>query len=86
MMAPAVDRLSPVGSEPDVTDQPVDEMVAPPAEPDVVADMLTVEMAVPELLVNGPGLVTVTVLLTVQLKAEVEAVAAWVSVAVTVTE
>lgn len=85
-MTPAVDRLSPVGSEPDDTDQPVGEMVAPPAEPDVVADIETGEIAVPEFLVNGPGLVTVTALLTVQVKPAVLAVAAWVSVAVTVTE
>ena len=68
VMAPAVDRLNPVGSDPAVIDQPVDEMVAPPAAPEVVAAMLTVEMAEPELLVNGPGLVTVTVLLMVQVK------------------
>src|ERR1039457_7259170 len=84
-MTPAVDMLSPVGSDPAVIDQPVDEMVAPPAEPDVVAAMLTVEMAVPELLVNGPGLVTVTVLVMFQVKV-VLAAKACESVAVTVTE
>lgn len=84
-MAPAVDRLNPVGRDPAVTDQPLDEMVAPPAAPDVVAAMVTVEMAVPELLVNGPGLVTVTVLLMVQVKV-VLAAKACESVAVTVTE
>src|ERR1022692_3704592 len=84
-MTPAVDMLSPVGSDPAVIDQPVDEMVAPPAEPDVVAAMLTVEMAVPELLVNGPGLVTVTVLVMFQVKV-VLAAKACESVAVTVAE
>src|ERR1700722_7365312 len=84
-MAPAVDRLNPVGRDPAVTAQPVDEMVAPPAAPDVVAAMVTVEMAVPELLVKGPGLVTVTGLLRVQVKGVVAAKACE-SVAVTVTE
>ena len=85
VMAPAVDMLNPVGSDPVVIDQPVDEMVAPPAAPDVVAAMLTVEMAVPELLVKGPGLVTVTVLVMFQVN-EVLSLNACESVAVTVTE
>ena len=83
VMTPAVDKLRPGGSEPAVTDQPVDEMVA--VEDDVVAESVRVAMAVPEFLVWAPGLVTVTMLLTVQLKVA-DPVSPRLSVAVIVTE
>jgi len=51
-----------------VTDQPDVEMVAPPAEPEVVAESVSGEMVVPELVSWAPGLATVTTLLTVQLR------------------
>ena len=68
-----------------MTDQPVVEMVAPPAEPEVAADSVSGETAVPEFEVWAPGLATVTVLLTVQLNVA-EPVAPRLSVAVRVTE
>ena len=83
MMTPAVDRLRPGGSEPAVFDQPVEEMVA--VDDEVVADRVSEAIAVPEFLVWAPGLVTVTVLLTVQLKVA-EPWAPRESVAVSVTE
>ena len=53
VMTPPEVMESPVGSEPAVTDQPAPEMMAPPTEPEVVAAMFTVVMAVPEFRVNG---------------------------------
>ena len=44
---PAGDRVRPVGSDPAVTSQPVDEMLAPPPAPDVVADRVSGLIAVP---------------------------------------
>ena len=80
VMAPLVPLMdNPPGSP--VADHEV--MVA--ADDESVAELLRVEMAVPVTLDWVPGLATVTVLVTFQVKAAL-AVSVWVSVAVRVTE
>jgi hypothetical protein len=83
---PADDSVSPGGREPPITDQPDDEMPAPPAAPVVDAVRGSDAIVVPESSDWGAVLLMVTVLWTVQGKALVDAVADWASVAVTTTE
>ena len=76
LTTPAGDRVRPGGSEPETSDQPEAEMVAPPPAPEVVAARLRGVMAEPESKVWVPGSVTETTLEIVQLNGLVEAEAA----------